>query len=216
MHLGVIPYGQALAIMEKYHSIVAENEEHEGYLIVLQHPPTVTMGKRELLSDMKIAPEELKFKGIAYHKIDRGGSVTVHEPGQIVIYPIININKYKLTVRSYVNAIEQAMIETCQFYGVVANRDSINAGVWVGQNKIGAVGIRVLNKVTKHGLAFNVTNSMQTFSFIVPCGIRERGVTNLYSELKNKLVKQNSELFLTEVEMQLTHRVTALLKEKLT
>ncbi|MES2615369.1 MAG: lipoyl(octanoyl) transferase LipB [Bdellovibrionota bacterium] len=208
--LNLISYGDALGIMEQLHKEVVTHSNHKGYLLVLQHPPTVTMGKRELLTDMKIAPEELKFKGVAYYKIDRGGSVTVHEPGQIVIYPIIQIDAYKHTVRSFVAALEQAMIDTCAHYHVRANRDEINPGVWVGENKIGAVGIRVLNKVTKHGLAFNITNSLSTFSYIVPCGLRGRGVINLQTCLSADASHSRTDEseFFNEVEKFLTQRVS--------
>ena len=178
-YLGLLPYGDALGIMESIHSEITADPKKEGVILVVQHPPTVTMGKRELFEDMLIPPDQLKYKGIAYHKIDRGGSVTVHEPGQIVVYPIFHIDQQKQTVRSYVNHLEEAMIETAAHFGVVVKRDEINPGVWVGKNKIGAVGIRILNKVTKHGIAFNVNNSLETFSIIIPCGLRGRGVINL-------------------------------------
>lgn len=207
-YLGLIPYVEALNLMEQLHTEVANSPKHEGFLLVLQHPPTVTMGKRELLSDMKIPPEELKYKGVYYHKIDRGGSVTVHEPGQIVIYPIINLDYSKHTIRSFVTALEQAMIETCAHYDVLASRDKINAGVWVEKNKVGAVGIRVLNKVTKHGLAFNVINNLDTFSYIVPCGLRERGVINLMNLIKNTDNIENLENFYHKTEKLLANNVS--------
>jgi lipoyl(octanoyl) transferase len=206
-YLNLISYADGLGIMEKLHAEVVQQNNHPGYLLVLQHPPTVTMGKRELLDDMKIQPEELKFKGIAYHKIDRGGSVTIHEPGQIVIYPILNLDNYKHTVRSFVHALEQAMIETCEFYGISAGKDDINPGVWVGQDKIGAVGIRVKDKVTKHGIAFNVTNSLDTFSYIVPCGLHGRGVTNLINLIKENDACLDKDAFYQEVEEFLAKQV---------
>ena len=213
-YLGLIPYVDALNLMEKFHTEIASTPNHKGFLLVLQHPPTVTMGKRELLDDMKIPPEELKFKGVAYHKIDRGGSVTVHEPGQIVIYPIINIDYYNHTVRSFVTALEQAMIDTCAHYDIHAARDEINPGVWVEKNKVGAVGIRVLNKVTKHGLALNVINSLATFSFIIPCGLKGRGVTNLI-KLTSQLCKtENHEKLYLEVEKFLAEKVKNLICQK--
>ncbi|KAB8032080.1 lipoyl(octanoyl) transferase LipB [Fluviispira multicolorata] len=178
-YLGILPYGDALGIMELIHKERVEDPNREGVILVVQHPPTVTMGKRELYEDMKIPPEELKFKGIAFHKIDRGGSVTVHEPGQVVIYPIVHMDQIKKSVRSYVHLLEEAMISTAAQFGVNVTRDEINPGVWVGQNKIGAVGIRIANKVTKHGISFNVNNTLDTFSSIVPCGLRGRGVINL-------------------------------------
>lgn len=212
--LGLVPYGQALELMEKLHEEVANNPSHKGTLLVLQHPPTVTMGKRELLGDMKIPPEELKFKGVAYHKIDRGGSVTVHEPGQIVIYPIINLESYHHTVRSFVCAIEQSMIDTCQEFGISANRDEINPGVWVGQNKIGAVGIRISKKVSKHGLAMNINNTLATFDFIIPCGLKGRGVTSLFSELKHK-ENINRDDFFKNVESILAKNLQTQLSRKI-
>lgn len=237
-YLKLFAYADALNLMENLHSEVASTQNHKGFMLVLQHPPTVTMGKRELLEDMKVPPEELKYKGIAYHKIDRGGSVTIHEPGQIVIYPIININFYHHTVRSFVAALEQAMIETCMHYDICAARDEINPGVWVERNKIGAVGIRVKNKVTKHGLAFNVVNSLETFSFIIPCGLKERGVTNLTNLIRfplnpctrgeeqgvqklngnhitSHLCKpENLEIFYNEVEKYLAEKVKKLICQK--
>lgn len=209
-YLGLLPYSDALGVMESIHSEIIANADKEGVILVVQHPPTVTMGKRELLEDMLLPPEQLKYKGIAYHKIDRGGSVTVHEPGQIVIYPIFHIDKQKQTVRSYVNHLEDAMIETARHYGVIAKRDAVNPGVWVGTNKIGAVGIRILGKVTKHGIAFNVDNSLETFSNIIPCGLRGRGVMNLemavrdaQSSLKDAAVKINY----SEVEKFLAEKI---------
>lgn len=201
-YLNCMPYGDALALMEARHAEVVANRAHPGFLLVVQHPPTVTMGKRELLTDMRVPPSQLKYQGVAYYKIDRGGSVTVHEPGQVVIYPIMHMDTYGHSVRSYVCALEEAMIQICAHYGVVARRDPINPGVWVKENKIGAVGIRVLNKVTKHGLAFNVTNTLGTFSTIVPCGIRGRGVTRLQDE-----VLQSSDINYAEVEKYLANCV---------
>ncbi|BBH52661.1 lipoyl(octanoyl) transferase LipB [Fluviispira sanaruensis] len=190
-YLGLLTYSDALGIMESLHQEIVEKPKREGVLLVVQHPPTVTMGKRELYDDMKIPPEQLKFKGIAFHKIDRGGSVTVHEPGQVVVYPIVHMDKLNKSVRIYVNLLEEAMISTAAQFGVSVTRDEINPGVWVGQNKIGAVGIRIANKVTKHGIAFNVTNSLETFSSIVPCGLRGRGVINLQMAVDELSVSQN-------------------------
>ncbi|WP_158997197.1 lipoyl(octanoyl) transferase LipB [Pigmentibacter ruber] len=184
-YLGLLPYSDTLGIMESIHSEIVNNPSQEGIILVVQHPPTVTMGKRELYTDMLVPPEQLKYKGVAFHKIDRGGSVTVHEPGQIVIYPIFQIHEYQQTVRSYVNLLEEAMIETAALYGVKVQRDEINPGVWVGKNKIGAIGIRIKDKVTKHGIAFNVVNSLETFSNIIPCGLHGRGVINLQQAIKD-------------------------------
>jgi lipoyl(octanoyl) transferase len=212
-YLKIKPYSEALELMNQTHQYLVEHKNHPGIILVVQHPPTVTMGKRELLNDMILQPIELKGKNVDYHNTDRGGSVTVHEPGQIVIYPIIPLENYSLSVRSYVNILEEAMIQICAEYGVEAKRDPINSGVWVNKNKIGAIGIRISNKVTKHGLAFNVTNSLKTFTYIVPCGIRERGVTNLISEIKPRLEKSEDEI-LAEIELKLSEKLRNMLQNK--
>ncbi len=183
-HLGLVPYDKALDIMETWHRQAQQAPDFPGILLVLQHPPTVTMGQRELQGDLRQSPEALQRLGIAYHKIDRGGSVTVHEPGQTVIYPIVRLDHHRLTVKSFVWALEQAMIDTCADFGVQAARDCINPGVWIGTQKIGAIGIRISRKATKHGLAFNVINSLKTFEHVVPCGLRSRGLISLEQALK--------------------------------
>ncbi len=192
IQLGLTPYATALKKMEELHSEVVHTPNHPGFLIVIQHPPTVTMGYRENPGDLLLTPEGLRAKNIDYFKIDRGGSVTVHEPGQCIIYPIFNIYEYKLSVRSYVNALEDAMIQTCQHFNITATRDCANPGIWVGNNKIGAVGIRILKKVTKHGIAFNINNNLQTFSFVIPCGLQAKGVTSVQKELGKNSTQINS------------------------
>lgn len=183
LNLGLMAYADALQKMEQLHTKVSQTPGHTGYLIVVEHPPTVTMGYRENTHDLLLTPDGLQSKNIDYFKIDRGGSVTVHEPGQCVVYPIFNLFEFKLTVRSYVTALEEAMILTCKQFQVNAHRDCENPGIWVGNNKIGAVGIRILRKVTKHGIAFNINNDLKTFSFVVPCGLRFKGVTTLSKEV---------------------------------
>jgi lipoate-protein ligase B len=181
--LGTMRYAGALALMESTHREVAASVDHPGVILVVEHPPVVTMGNRVLPEDMHVTPDFLAQFGVDFHKIDRGGSVTVHEPGQAVVYPIVHIDATHRTVKRFVNALEEAMIVICSEFGISANRDPINAGVWVEKNKIGAVGVRILERVSKHGLAFNVTNSLETFRWIVPCGLRERGVTTLAREI---------------------------------
>jgi len=192
LNLGLISYYNALKIMESLHHEVVQNNKHSGYLLVVEHPPTVTMGNRNNIQDLLLNPEGLKTKKIDYFKIDRGGSVTVHEPGQCVIYPIFNIFLHKRTVRSYVNLLEESMIETCKLYKIKAHCDPKNPGIWVGNNKVGAVGIRILNKVTKHGIAFNINNNLQTFKHIIPCGITTKGITTLFQEIKNQPLEQST------------------------
>jgi lipoyl(octanoyl) transferase len=183
LFLGRLNYHNALHIMDALHAEVVAQSSHKGFLLVLSHPPTVTMGNRHLPADLKVAPAQLRAQGIAYHKTDRGGSLTVHEPGQIVIYPLLRLPHN--AVRSYVQCLEKAMIQTAKHHQVDAHTHPTRPGVWVGHNKLGALGIRVAQKVTKHGLAFNVNNSLLTFRTIVPCGLHHTGVTSLQQSLNN-------------------------------
>jgi len=180
--MGVIPYAIALQKMEECHLNVSQSGN--GVILVVEHPPVVTMGNRVLQQDMRVSPESLRASGIDFAHIDRGGSVTVHELGQSVVYPILPISASGLTVRRFVWCLEEAMIIVAKTYGVIAARDKMNPGIWVGENKLGAIGIRVANRVSKHGLAFNVNNSLATFRYIVPCGLQERGVTTLSDEMR--------------------------------
>lgn len=198
--IGLTDYDDALALMEERHARLVRDPDEEEVILVTSHRPVVTMGNRERDDDMKIARAHLSALGIAFAKIDRGGSVTVHEPGQLVVYPLVRLDARTLTVKRFVWALEQAMIDICAHHGVSAVRDAINPGVWVGANKIGALGIRVHERVSKHGLAFNAINSLATFNAIVPCGIRGRGVTTLAQETDIKATKFKDELYVSVEE----------------
>jgi lipoate-protein ligase B len=178
-HLGLLRYSDALALMEEIHASVAADPRADEAILIVEHPPVVTMGLRERSNDLVTTESKLGDMGIDFRRIDRGGSVTVHEPGQLVLYPIVRVDARFLTVRKLVWALEEIMIRECSRWGLAAGRDEINPGVWVGQNKIGAVGVRVSNHASKHGLALNVQNTLETFGHIVPCGIQGRGVTSL-------------------------------------
>lgn len=178
-HLGLMRYSDALAQMEELHDAMVSDSSLPESLLIVEHPPVVTMGLRERSNDLKTPEVELTQLGVDFRRIDRGGSVTVHEPGQLVLYPLVRVDARSLTVRRLVWALEEIMIRECARWGLSASRDEINPGVWVGLNKIGAVGVRVSNHVSKHGLALNVKNSLDTFAHIVPCGIHGRGVTSL-------------------------------------
>jgi lipoate-protein ligase B len=192
--LGLLRYADALQIMDETHEAVrATAMLGEGEILVVEHPPVVTMGNRFVPTDMILNEDALRARGIDFHKIDRGGSVTIHEPGQVVVYPIVKLDRARLGPKAFVNALEESMISLCAEYGILASRDSVNPGVWVGGDKIGAIGIRISQGVTKHGLAFNATNNLSTFSAVVPCGIRGRGVTSLALSLARTKAIASSE-----------------------
>lgn len=179
IQLGLIRYSDALEAMERLHAELVADASSEEALLVVEHPPVVTMGLRERSNDLVTPELALAEAGVDFRRIDRGGSVTVHEPGQLVLYPIVRVDARVVTVRRLVWALEEIMIRECARWGLKAGRDDINPGVWIGSNKVGAVGVRVSNHVSKHGLALNITNNLATFSHIIPCGIHGRGVISL-------------------------------------
>ncbi len=199
---GLKTFPQAMILMEQVHTEVCSTPNHNGYLLIGEHPPTVTMGLRPLWEDMKSSVEKLEFLKIDFQKTDRGGSVTVHEPGQMVAYPIIPLSSYRLNVKDYVALLEESVIETCKQFQVNATRDFINPGVWLGLKKIAAIGIRVKEKVSKHGVAFNLTNNLATFDHITPCGLKTRGVISLQGQLEAQGQKIDSPLLLKKQAQQ--------------
>ena len=178
--LGVVPYGEALAMQR---ALVEERRAGRipDLLLLLQHPPVITLGvKTDSARTHIIAPRErLAALGIEVHEAGRGGDVTYHGPGQVVGYPIIDLRPDRCDVHRYVRDIEEVMIRVCADHGVASGRIAGLTGVWVGAEKIGAIGIRISRWITSHGFAFNVTTDLDHFSLIVPCGIGDRGVTSL-------------------------------------
>lgn len=154
-------------------------------LLLLQHPHVLTVGvKREGRSHILATPDRLQALGVEVFDSGRGGDVTYHGPGQVVGYPILDLNPDRRDVHRYVRDIEDVMIRACGRYGVQAGRIQGLSGTWVidaerGPEKIGAIGVRISRWITSHGFAFNVTTALDYFGLIVPCGISDHGVTSL-------------------------------------
>ncbi len=150
-------------------------------LMLLEHPPTYTKGRRTRPEDMVLPPEECARRGIAVYDVDRGGRVTYHGPGQLVGYPIMALGE-PYDVVGYLRGLEEALIRTVADLGVRAHRDPEHTGVWVGTDKLAAIGVKVTRGVTMHGFALNVTTDLGMFGGIVPCGIADRGVTSILAQ----------------------------------
>jgi len=149
-------------------------------LLLLQHPAVITLGvRRNSRTNIVATDERLAELGVEVFESGRGGDVTYHGPGQIVGYPILDLNPDRRDVHQYVRALEETMIRVCADYGVTAGRIDGLTGTWVGNRKIGAIGVRISRWITSHGFAFNVTTNLEHFNLIVPCGIVDRGVTSL-------------------------------------
>ena len=156
-------------------AIIAGTAEEVIWLV--EHPPTVTVGRRPAPGTPDA--DELAARGIAYARTERGGLATYHGPGQLVVYPLISLLKRGFTVRSYIHRLEQVAIDHLQDLGVEAGRHDGARGVFVGKDKIAAIGVHIRRGVSMHGLALNVDPDLGHFGLIVPCGLRDVGVTSL-------------------------------------
>ncbi len=178
--LGRVPYADALALQR---SLVDERRAGRipDTLLLVEHPHVLTLGVRGDggRSHILATDEALASRGIEVHETGRGGDITYHGPGQIVGYPIIDLNPDRRDVHRYVRDLETVLIRTAADYGIDAGRIEGLTGVWVGDEKLAAIGVRIARWITSHGFALNVTTNLDHFALIVPCGIADRGVTSL-------------------------------------
>jgi len=200
--LGLIDYKEAWDYQEKLfrevidkklanRALPAEQQEFTGnHLLFCEHPHVFTLGKSGAESNLLINQEELKKRGISYYRINRGGDITYHGPGQLVVYPIFNLDYFFTDIHKYMRVLEDAVILTLAEYGIKGERLKGSTGVWLDADhpgkarKICAMGVRTSHWVTMHGIAFNITPDLNYFSLIVPCGITDKAVTSMEKELK--------------------------------
>lgn len=186
--LGRVEYGDGLELQRRFQDARRENLVPDT-LLLLEHPPVLTLGRAAKEGNILLPPEVLAEKGVEVFETDRGGDVTYHGPGQIVGYPLMHLQPGRQDVRKYVRAIEELMIRTVADYGITATRIEKWPGVWVeesrkgGPRKIAALGVHLSRWYTKHGFALNVRTNLSHFELIVPCGIKEAGVTSMSEEL---------------------------------
>jgi lipoyl(octanoyl) transferase len=192
LSLGRVPYAEALEIQQRV--IAARKQGLIGdTLLLLEHPPVLTLGRNASRANILVSDHWLANHGVELHEVNRGGDVTYHGPGQLVGYPIFDLRGEfpgkrgpHLGPVDFVRLMEEALIRTCADFGVMAKRIPKCTGVWtVGEmheNKLAAIGVHVSQAVTSHGFALNVTTDLRDFDWIVPCGIRDRGVTSLELE----------------------------------
>jgi lipoyl(octanoyl) transferase len=189
VNLGRLDYAAALALQRQV-SALRQQESIGNVLLLVEHPPVLTLGRNAHRQHVVASDELLARRGISLFETNRGGDVTYHGPGQLVGYPILHLRSFTppLGIVDYLRKLEEVLIRACADYGVLTQRAPGRAGVWtmpggaVAEKKIAAVGVHVARGVTTHGFALNVTTDLNDFKLIVPCGISDRGVTTIEAE----------------------------------
>ena len=203
--LGVVPYAEALALQKQ---LVEDRREGRiaDTLLLLEHPHVLTLGVRGDggRSHILATDEALASRGVDVFETGRGGDITYHGPGQIVGYPILDLKPERCDVHRYVRDLEEVLIRVAADYGLAAERVQGLTGVWIGGEKLAAIGVRIARWITSHGFALNVSTDLDYFNLIVPCGIRDRGVTSLSrllrrtvdrAEVEDRLIQRFTEIF---------------------
>jgi lipoyl(octanoyl) transferase len=215
LQLGRVPYGEGLELQKSL--IEARYEGRIGNtLVLLEHPPVLTLGRNACRANILASDEFLAYRGVEVHEINRGGDVTYHGPGQLVGYPIFDLRSFtpRLGAVEYVRLMEEALIRACGDFGVQATRIAGRTGVWspaggsVLERKIAAIGVHIARGITSHGFAFNVNPNLRDFQLIIPCGIADREVTSLEREadppppmeaVRNAVARQFGHVFQSQV-----------------
>ena len=211
----IIPYADAWTRQTEWFDTLVRakqaGEEYENHIILCEHPHVYTLGRSGKEGNMLLSEEQLQKIGATLYHIDRGGDITYHGPGQLVCYPILNLEEFSLGLKEYVHLLEEAVIRVCASYGIIAGRLEKATGVWLEGDmprarKICAIGVRSSHFVTMHGLALNVNTDLRDFSYIHPCGFIDKGVTSLQQELKREMPMEEVKQRLCRELQELLHR----------
>jgi lipoate-protein ligase B len=216
-----LDYDKALALQ---HALVAARRSgtiKENVLLLLEHPPVFTLGRRGGSANLKVSPGFLKQQGIALVQIERGGDITYHGPGQLVAYIIFDLHAERNGVENFVHRLEEVMLRVSRSWEVAAARDQRNRGIWVGSDKLGSVGIAIRRGITFHGLALNVDPRLEHFGWIHPCGLLNVGVTSIRREIAKPVSMKDvrrsfrhhfSDVFAAELKLTSRQQLTARLE----
>jgi lipoyl(octanoyl) transferase len=205
--LGLVDYADGLRL-QRERVAARKGGVIPDTLLLLEHPHVYTLGRNAKKENLLISREQLAARGAQVFEIDRGGDVSYHGPGQLVGYPILDLAKHRRDIAWYMRCLEEVLIEVAADYGIQAGRLAGAPGVWVENNKLAAMGVHISRWVTSHGFAFNVKTDLRYFDWIVPCGLRDKGVTSLQKllgrpvemeEVAGRVVRHFARVF--EVEM---------------
>ena len=223
--LGVIPYQEAWDYQEKLlhkgvqQKIKAQNEAKiDNVLLICTHPHVYTLGKHGDFEHLLLNNKQLEEQGIGFYKTNRGGDITYHGPGQLIAYPILDLEQFGSNIRAYLHALEEVVIRTIAEFGIKADRLEGKTGVWIepqskNARKICAIGVRCSRWITIHGLALNINTDLSYFNGIIPCGIADKSVAGMSQELNKKIdeakviavfIEKFSEVFEAEIVAETT------------
>lgn len=180
--LHLVTYENGMALQQKLVEM-RQREEIPDQLLLLEHPPVITLGRGGKQDNLLATPAALQANGVRFFETTRGGDITYHGPGQVVGHPILHLGEGNRDVRKYVTNLEEVLIRTVAHYGITATRIDGRRGIWVGNDKIAAIGVRIARWVTSHGWALNVNTNLEHFRLITPCGLHGTGVTSIAREL---------------------------------
>lgn len=183
LDLGRMDYSRAFELQKNIVSIKIRERTRGDVLLLLEHPAVFTLGKRGGRENFTVPEKFLETRGVPVIQTGRGGNITFHGPGQLVFYPIIDLERAKIGVADFVTGLEEVMIKTASDFGITARRDKKNHGVWVHNAKIGSIGLSIKRGISFHGLAFNVNLDLEPFSWINPCGMDDISMTSMENEL---------------------------------
>ncbi len=182
--LGLMEYKRALDLQIKTLKLKIDKTIIEDRIFFVEHSPVFTLGKRGGKENLTVSKEFLKIKGIDLVQTDRGGNITYHGPGQAVLYPVIDLEHQRVGVKDFVFGLEEIMKRTALDFNIDADRNQLNHGIWIGNSKIGSVGISIKKGISFHGLAMNINLDLEPFSWINPCGLTNISMTSVEKEIK--------------------------------
>ena len=180
--LGVLEYKRALELQLQTVNRKIEYPDFSDQLFFIQHPPVFTLGKRGGRENLIVSDSFLQDKNVDIIETRRGGNITYHGPGQAVLYPVVDLENHKIAVKDFVFGLEEIMKRTAMKFGIQAKRDPRNHGIWIGNSKIGSVGIAIKKGISFHGLAMNINPDLTPFSWINPCGLKHTSITSIEKE----------------------------------
>ncbi len=213
MDLGKVDYLKAYAIQQQIVSARLDQTIEHEVLLIQEHPAVFTLGKNGGRENLTVTEAFLSGKGIEVVQTGRGGNITYHGPGQVVVYPILNLDSLGISIPELVHCLEETMILTCLDFGVTAVRSSKNHGIWVEDKKIGSIGLGIKKRICFHGIALNVTIDLTPFSWINPCGLTGVSMTSLAREMPaSKELVHHPRLILDQVKKYLVRHLISMFK----